>query len=118
MIEQQLTAMLETITQKVWPLTAPDGSVPPCIIYSRVSSMRIMDLSGPIGVTVSMFRIDVYGTSYLETRAMADQVRAVLDGYTTAALNIRLEQEVDLTDMEDQPRLFRTNIDFKFVHDE
>lgn len=118
MIEVDLTTLLKAIETKTFPLIAPTNATAPFLIYSRVSTMRVSDFDGPCGLAMATFRVDCYHKSYLEARKLANRVRVALNGKQTRDYSITLEQELDLSDLESAPDLYRVNLEFQITHSE
>lgn len=118
MIEEDLTALLETTGYKPYPVSVPSGATAPFLVYQRVSTTTHENFEDDIDLVTATFRVDAYHTSFLELRRLALQIRRALHGQQTDEYAITLEQERDLTDLEAQPGLFRTNLEFRITYAE
>jgi len=73
------------VSDRVYGMMIPQSAALPCITVQRVSTPRIstMDSSGAIGDLISpRFQIDAWATTQASTKAIADLVRAGLNGHT------------------------------------
>ena len=68
---------------RVYP-RLPQGVTFPCIRYQRVVTNRVQSLDGTVGVTDALIQVDCMAESYSEAKTLADEVRAILHGYTGA----------------------------------
>lgn len=85
---------------RVYP-RLPQGVTHPAIRYQRISTNRVLAITGPVGVTAATVQVDCRATSYSAAKGLADQVRAILHGYTGAwgtltARLVNLESENDM----------------------
>lgn len=85
---------------RVYP-RLPQGVTHPCIRYQRISTNRVLAITGPVGVNAATVQVDCRADSYSEAKALADEVRAILHGYTgpwgtLIARLVNLESENDL----------------------
>jgi len=75
-----ITALVST---RVYLETIPQGATLPCITYQRISTPRLTahDTSGSAGTASPRFQFDAWATTYASARAIADALRAALNGY-------------------------------------
>lgn len=115
MLEKDLVGKLKEVTlvnNKFYPLIAPEGTIPPYLVYSKVSSSRGYTLSGYNGTSTARMQISCYAKSYLEVKNVAQQVIKTLELWSNAK-NIQgafNENEIDMYDEETQ--LYHTPVDF------
>ena len=74
------SAVAAIIGEKVHPGVIPQGGTPPAIVYTRVSSIRTLDMDGPGTLVEVRLRIDCWHTSYAGVKSLADAVRSALNG--------------------------------------
>lgn len=119
MIEEVLTAKLAAICPRTYPVTAPKTAHAPFIVYTRVSTPRLRDFDGPIGMAMPLFQVDIYANDFDEARLLATSVRTSLDGFETGALSsCVLENEQDMSDLTSDPALSRVMLEFRLTHTE
>lgn len=83
-LEQGLTAELSSIaglTDKVFPVTAPQGTLAPYLTYALGGNDRAKTLSGHDGLVESQYQLDLYHTSYASMKALKKLVIANLKTY-------------------------------------
>lgn len=75
-----ITALVST---RIYPNKLPQTVTLPAITYQRISTPRIHthDTSGKTGTAHPRFQFDAWGTSYASCKAVADAIRAALNGY-------------------------------------
>lgn len=84
-IEQGLRAELKTIPElanKVYPLTAPEGTKPPYLVYHLTNSNRLKSLNGYAGSMFATYQLDVIHESYSGLKSLMDSILAKLKNYT------------------------------------
>lgn len=87
------------VGHRVYPHLASSADELPFISWRRVSIRREQTLGGPMGVPAVQVEYLIFAESYLESRQIADAVRAVLDGFTGSFDNTTVRQT--LLDAED-----------------
>ena len=70
---------------RVFPLLAPTSSALPFVTYQRTGVSREQTLSGAMGVPSVSVQFAAYAETYLQSRTIADAVRASLDAYAGSA---------------------------------
>lgn len=92
-IEQVLRAQLTAITDKIYPLEAPEGIKAPYIIYHMTRGSRLKSLDGYNGSRYTTFQFDITAPSYGQIKVLMKQLAEVLmgiQGFTSAdGLNIQ-----------------------------
>jgi hypothetical protein len=88
------------VSNRVYPLLAPQAAPLPFITYRRTGIRRMQTLGAPMGVPQVSVDFDVYATTYEGARDLADRCRSVLDGYggtfdNTVVQQTSLENEQD-----------------------
>ena len=75
MIEENLSQFLATISPNVYPLLLPGTDPPlPAIVYTAVSARKSLGVDGCIYHQFYGFQIDVYSSSYLQAKTLADSL--------------------------------------------
>lgn len=77
---------------RVYPHLAPAVDSLPFISWRRLSIRREQTLSDPMGVPFLQVEYLIFAESYLESRQIADAVRAVLDGFSGSFDNTTVRQ--------------------------
>jgi hypothetical protein len=78
------TAAIQTlISTRVYLEQIPQGATLPCLTYQRISTARLTahDISGSAGTAHARFQFDAWATTYASAKAIADALRAALNGY-------------------------------------
>lgn len=91
---------LTTAAGRVYP-RLPQGVTLPCIRYQRIATSRTQAINANVGVTMATLQVDCMGENYSDSKVLADEVRAILHGFSGAwgsltAHNVVLETENDL----------------------
>lgn len=75
-----LTALIGT---RVYLEQLPQGATLPCLTYQRISTSRVLthDTSGSSGTAYPRFQFDAWATTYGSAKAIADALRAALNGF-------------------------------------
>ena len=89
------------VGHRVYPHLAPAVDDMPFISWRRVSIRREQTLSNPMGVPFVQVEYLIFAESYLESRQIADAMRAVLDGFNGSFDNTTVRQTA-LESEEDQ----------------
>jgi hypothetical protein len=133
-IEQGLVAHLladgtvaAIISNKVHPGAIPQNGTLPAIVYNRISSLRDVDMGGPSSFVRVRMRVDCWHTSYAGVKALADAVRAALNGVGLASPKtlgaepvqlVYLDDDGDLSEFEGDRRDYRVTQDWIVIHTE
>jgi hypothetical protein len=112
------------VGDRVYPLIMPQGSPLPAVTYQRISSARFYAHDGPSGLARPMIQLSCWAESYDEAKQVAALVRKALESASgtlggqdgVPVQGIRVEDEVDL--YEDNPPVFRTDLDTVFWYEE
>jgi hypothetical protein len=105
---------------RVYHLIAKQNETSPFIIIQTTSSERWRSINEPEGIAQASVQIDCYATTFLAAKQLSGQVEAILDGYrgtvsygsyspqdTVRIGGVSLQNELDILDQTDEPRLFR-----------
>ena len=79
------TGITNLVSTRVYGMMIPQAATLPCITTQRISTPRIstMDSSGATGdLTSPRFQVDSWATTQKSAKAIADAVRAALNGHT------------------------------------
>ncbi len=102
-----LTAL---VGSRIFPWPAPDktaGYNPyPCVVYWQEHGRREAAMGGPTGLVKGEFQIDILGETIADVRAVADQVRLCLDGFSGLSDGIEIDH-VELDDEDADPFVSR-----------
>ncbi len=105
-------AVAALVGADVFPALMPQGTQPPAIVYSVISSVPENSLTGTASTRLSQFRVqvDCYAKTYLEAHAVAEAVDSVLDAQSSPNLSIWRESSRD--DYDNEAELHRVSMDF------
>ncbi|MCA3255079.1 MAG: DUF3168 domain-containing protein [Alphaproteobacteria bacterium] len=112
------------VAARIYPVVAPPSPTFGLVTYTKISGARVNSLSGASGLARPRFQIDSYSIiSMTEARAIAKQVRLALDGWRGTYSGVKvgqclLDNERDLTELDNEPRLFRVSQDYLIHHTE
>src|SRR5262245_24423190 len=67
--------------ERVFPVTLPQGENRPSVVYTRISGVGDHHMQGASGLARPRYQIDAYAPLADEANALADLVKARLDGY-------------------------------------
>lgn len=90
---------------RVYPATAPATASLPLCVYHTISRLAVRSVGSAVTVWQTRIQVTCYGSSYAQSKAVADAVRDALDLTTgtwdgTRILGARVDLEVDLYDPE------------------
>ena len=112
---------------RVHPEAVPQGGATPAIVYSRISAIRDVDLSGPMDFVQVRLRLDCWHTSYSGVKTLADAVRVALNGVGIASPQllgaepvqlVYLENDSDASFFEGDKKDYRVSQDWIVIHTE
>jgi hypothetical protein len=126
------TAGVQTlVADRVYSFRKPQGAATPYIVFQRISGERLHTLDGPTGRAHPRIQIDAYATTYPAARAIADAVRAALDGFKgdvavdaespPTSLKIvyaALQDDRDFVEDDIDPVLYRVSSDYFVTYQE
>jgi hypothetical protein len=117
-MEEDILAMLAPLARCHWGI-APQGSVVPFVVLTRVSGGRDYTTDQLSGPTAARVQADIYGATYGETKILARRVIAALSGARhgriTAAF-VDSERDLPATDAKGNATQHRTSVDFMIHH--
>lgn len=121
--EQALRAELITLTNlsnKVYPLFAPEGTIPPFVVYQKIRTDYVKTMDGTQTIRDGWYEFDLLATTYsdLQTKyvALVDKLKSFVgrsigtDG--PFIQNVTVENVVEL--YENQIDWHRMNVEVKF----
>ena len=114
-------AVTNLVGTRVYPFQMPQNPIYPAVVYSRVSTRRDMDHSGPGDMAWARFQFDCYGTSYASVKGLANVVRQVLHGFTGTVSGVdfcRVSFLNEVDDFEPQAEIHWVAVDFQIIHKE
>ena len=118
------SGVTDIVSTRIYPVTAPQGTAFPFVVYSTISSIPQNTKDVPAAVDHVRLQIDCYAKStasisgYDQAEQLAAAVRAAIDGVTPGTYagvlvdGIRFEQENDA--IEEEINVFRNSADYQF----
>lgn len=109
------------VGSNVFHARIPQNADLPAIVYTQLSTVRQMDMSGPAPFVTVRFQIDCWHTSTAGMRSLADAVRVALNGAGIASPKLLgsepvqlvfLDNETDLSEFEGDQKLMRLSQDW------
>lgn len=112
-------AIAALVGEKVFPVQAPQRTIEPYIVFSRVSGSAEAHLEGPSNDRESRIQIDIYSRRYAVADELRTEIIDMLHGRTgpLAATDVWVALlEFSDESWEDQDQLFRISLDFGVVY--
>ena len=115
---------------RVYVLSAQQGTDTSCIVFQKTDSERWRDINSPAGVAQAYIQVDCYAADVYDAKRLAAKAEKLLDGFSGTVVHdaitdedgtaqtsvniagISLQNDVDLIDQTDEPRLFRTTASY------
>lgn len=108
-------AIAGVVGARIYPLRAPQSTAAPYIVYSRVSQVPDLVMSGRCNSSRARIQIDVYGRTYAEACEIRDRIDELLHGTSSGDVwRIRLESSMSLYNHGD--RFYREMLDFSVLY--
>ncbi len=114
------------VSARVYPMTAPQGTALPYIVYQQISAVRDHTMDGPSGYTDSRYQLTCWAVSYKLGKQLFEAVRKFFDGFHATVINrpiqyVQFENELDT--FAKQPGVdvidrYGKQIDLKITFDE
>ena len=82
-----VTALIST---RMYPVVIPQDVSLPAVAYQRISTARVYSHDGPSCLARPRFQFSCTATTYSAARAVANAIRAALDGYNDTANGVRI----------------------------
>lgn len=114
MVEKKIAAHLSTvagitgITTRIYPEFVPEAAAFPALSYSRVSGLRVNQLSGYSGEENPRIQIDCWATTYEAAKNLSTAVHTAME----AAPNFKALLISDMDLSEQELGLYRVSMDF------
>jgi hypothetical protein len=100
------------IATRLYPLIIPQGVNMPAMTYQKISGQWQIQMSGPHNMSRERFQFNCWAKTYSETRALAEAVRDLLNGYDSTVDTVKihvatLDNEFDVVEETGDVRLAR-----------
>lgn len=89
--EAWLKDAIEEADVDAFPLTVPESTLPPFVVYARTGTARERDLDGTVGSPVGTFLVEIYTDGYLEGKELADAIRAQVNNFSGSAGGVTIQ---------------------------
>jgi hypothetical protein len=109
MLEAALVARLSTLAPNLYPLEAPLNYEQPCVVYNRLMTKPVEDLS-PIYENAWIYvQVDVYDEDFLTAKQLAEDIRKNLTAWSDQDVQcVKWQDEQDGIDTTTKVTLYRT----------
>jgi hypothetical protein len=99
------TAVGSVVADRIYGLIQPQKGLQPCIVYSRIATLRSQTLCATDSKVRAMLLIDCYDKTYKGSKLLAEVVRQTLTDFSgdmagTRISSVALDAEVDRDDPE------------------
>jgi hypothetical protein len=101
------------VGNRVYPVQRKQGSALPAVVYQQITGVRDHTFAGASGFVASRYQITCWAETYGGADALADAVRAVMDGYAGTKESVVI-QCIHLQDEGDMPALVADNESLNF----
>lgn len=128
MIEEGLKAYLGTVagvttlvSTRIYPMHLPQVPTLSALTYTRIFGAKELSHSGPSGLAQTQFQIDCWASSYSGAKALSEQVRIALDGYSGVmgtSTVCAVEWMDDMDDFDEESDCYRVICSVKIWHRE
>lgn len=108
------TAVKAIVSDRIYPLVAPQARTLPLLVYSRVSTDRVTCLDGESGVEFARVQIDCHASTFQGAKALAAAVLTAMDAATT----FDSYPDGQRDDYESDPEYYIVSLDFQTGSDE
>lgn len=110
-----LSALVST---RVYPNLIPQNSTLPVVSYQRISTTRESAMGDDTGVARARFQLDAFAATYLNVRAVAEQVRAALQRWTNSSGTVVQDSFIlgEQEFYEDETKRYRVSQDFEIIY--
>jgi len=123
MIHQELYTLISgdagvsAITTSIYPVSGPQNTTFPVIVYTRIHSDRRQNFDEVENFVRSIFMVDSYAETYNATQTLAEAVKTAVNDYKGGTIHrIKLESENDI--LESETDLFRVSQNYDIWHTE
>lgn len=107
--------------QDIFAMRAPDGQLPPFVIYQRTNNDKWRSFNGPAGITQALYQVDSYAATANDANDLAKKIDDYIDGFrgtvvyddTTSPVgqikfaSITQQNDLETIDETDEPLLYR-----------
>lgn len=99
--EGWLSSAIETAAGcPAYPMAAPEGRLPPFVIYGRTATTREQQLDGTFDAPAGTFSVTIYADGYLDSKTTSESIRAALNNFKgpggdATILSVQLTDELD-----------------------
>jgi len=106
---------------RIYPIHLPQDPELPAIVYQVLADDPIDDITGCAGLFMGRVQYDAFDISFNDAKALIEQVRLALQGYSGVNLGViikgvQLETKMDM--YEEEIKNFRSLIRFRVWHRE
>ena len=118
-----MSAVTDLVALRIYPLAAPQGADMPYVVYdTSIAPGEAMD--GHSGMTFADFSFNVYDETYTSVKAISEQVRLALDGWSGSASSVTVTSVIhqSSSDVYGSPRdgkstgVYQVNLSFRVGH--
>lgn len=106
----QNTKLASLVSNRIYPIFAPQNPVYPLILYRQISRLYNYDTDGRDALLHARIQIDCYAKTLSETHSIAAAIREALD---KKAFEIRNDE-----DYEVETSIYRVSLDFNIWEDQ
>lgn len=122
-INEALYSYLSTAltNNRIYPDNLPQNPTLPAITYVCISTLRRHEFEKDSKTIDSTIQFTVWGNSRKATKTLSTQLRKALQDYSGTIGSVRVSAVLlldETDDFEDETKLYRTDMDFKIIHDE
>ena len=109
------------LNERIYPMTLPQGVVLPALTYQRVADIRSYNMEEADGCVEARIQIDTWAPKYITMKRIVQRIMDLLNGLrsgmgSTPVLGVFLEVGTEL--FEDEPKIYRSMLDFRFIYHE
>lgn len=94
------TSISSIVGSGIFPVMAPQGTMPPFVVYQRTNVSREQSLTGPIGVPVVTLQLTSWSSSYETAKTLAREIRLQVDGYTGTYGDVTIQRTSIASEMD------------------
>jgi len=123
MIQEDIYSLLSddagviAVTTNIYPVSGPQNTTFPVIVYTRISSFRGQNFDEVENFVRSTFMVDSYAETYTAALALAELVKTALNNYSGGNIHIiKLDSATDI--LEGETNLFRVSQNYEVWHTE
>lgn len=122
-INEALYSYLSTAlsNNRIYPDNLPQNPVLPAITYKCIATLRHHEFEKDSKLIDSTIQFTVWGTSRKAAKTLSTQLRKVLQDYSGMMSSVRVSAVLLLDESDDydnETGQYRTDIDYKIIHDE